>query len=455
MSDQKRLNFFTCPSDSFIPQLLTVDVTPRELGATNQLEQLDDFALLSMFNMMTLEGVLRFADRNDRFRQLIDSYDMIRRFKPDHKWLIINSNESAIENVRVTRNEIILNDIETIHMALRALGSHIERIQFNCHNFSEPEVLAIGQTLNRHCSTSLAAIVLHSPSKNLTNDWTNRFEGVKNISMHLKSASTIAQVHESFPNVEQIELSVEYRSNLNFLMHPMEKLRHLHILDGPSSQIESHPLEVLGFHRQLRSFWFTEIERPQFVEAVNSALPDLESLALTIDVFDPLFQKPSGKMHFPNVTEFLLTVREMSHILQKQSLSFSFDRLERFQFKSGSLPECWMQFISENKALRWISMPLTELTGKQMQRIVEQSPALEEIIIYWSEAQHNEIFGRYFGAESKLKRIGVVLKEADDRDALMTIMLPKWRLVDETVIDNSINWYAKEMHSLLSFEWVG
>lgn len=431
-----------------------MDAIPRELGATNQLEQLDDFTLLSVFNTMTLEGILRFSERNERFRHLIETYDMIRRFAPQHKWLIINSNVSTFENIRIAGNQIILNDVETIQLALRTLGPQVERVQFNCHNFTKPEVLAIGQTLNRHCSASLVAIVLLSPAENLPNDWTNRFEAVKNVSMDLTHGGTLRQVHESFPNVEQIELSLRYHSNVDFLKHPMEKLQHLHIFDGPSSQIEEHPQEVIGLHRQLRSFWFTEIGRPHFVEVLSAALPDLESLALSIDNFDMRFQGHDLKMHFPKVTEFMLTVREMSNIVKKESVPFSFDRLERFELKSASVPECWINFIGANKQLRWISLPWTELRGEQMQEIVERSPRLEEIVVTWSEAQHNDVFGRYFGAASKLKRIGVVPKEADDRVALLAIMSPKWRLIDEATIDQSNNLYHKEMHALLSFEWV-
>lgn len=425
---------------------------PR-LGTTNQIEQLDDFTLLTVFNMMKLEGVLRFADRSTRFHDLITKYDIITKFQPNSKWLIIESNQTTRENILIKTSEIIVNDFETIQMALKTMGSYIHRIQFNCLNFTQEQVIAISHTINKHTSSTLNEIILRNPNKNMTRDWENEFSGVHSIGLELKNGGSISQLHESFPNVEKIELTVGYRSNVKFLMHPMLKLKHLLFIDGPSQAIEEHPTDVLQHNPQLLTFHFNEIDDPRFIDSVNKILPDLKSLALSVDDFGGKYESPALNLHFANVTEFFLSIREMSACVSPGSQIFSFDRLERFRLEVDQFPLHWRNFMEKNKSLRWVSLPWSPLTPTDLHQIYTSLPDLEEIIINWSEANHHDGFREIFFNNSKLKRLGIVLNGQIDRISLLGSLSPKWRLIKESSIGKKMNPYYKEMHAILSFEW--
>lgn len=77
---------------------------------------------------MKFEGILRFAERSEHFRHLITNHDIIAKFQPHTKWMIINSNETTTENVRIDGDQIILNDFNTIQMALRQLSGYVKHI---------------------------------------------------------------------------------------------------------------------------------------------------------------------------------------------------------------------------------------------------------------------------------------------------------------------------------------
>lgn len=125
----------------------------NEINNVTQLQDLNEDVLLEIFEKCKLEQLLDFADMNNRFRELINRYLLILKYRFNKRMLSFSDEDKAITfhnngSIRICGPDVALK-------FLRNFGNTISRIQIGIGIFYLISHQRIGIYINEYCSESL------------------------------------------------------------------------------------------------------------------------------------------------------------------------------------------------------------------------------------------------------------------------------------------------------------
>lgn len=401
------------------------------------LTELDNYALLGIFDNLEFSELLSVADVNANFRSLIAAHYMIAKHHINKKILLIKDNHPPF----ITAQVINIGQYDTIRTMLRNFGDLITSIEFATIHLSTMEVNVISHDIEKYCAKSLVQLKLTDVGIYLTGEVKQTFENIRNVILWQYDYVDNMELDRIYPMMEQLTFDVIYPIEMTSLIRFYPHLKHLEFNEFGSYAEDSVLLEVLQCNPQLRTLHLNRFLESNDLQVISENLVHLESLGLAIyprsNNNDP---SESQIVHFKNVNQFKITVEHVIIVDENQQIPITFGNLEAIEIFSTKLYEPLQKLIERNNNLKAISLPWTE-TMRSFLRIVNvfnRLSHLEEITVKWSNGINADDTLRLFNGNRSLMKITFIVS-VQHCDDLLAVIPGEWEK-DNIQVDYQVNY---------------
>lgn len=397
-----------------------------------ELEHLDHENLISILDWMEFDGLLYMAESNPQFYQLImDKYIIDACAFNEKKIHLTNIKSLSSIGIRMKPNEIFLDVFPLILRVIRNFGHIISRLTFNSTTFNSDQVKVIGQYIDKYCSPSLREFVLSDGNVSPFSKWENIFERCESVEFHNLINHEQLSLKRTFPRLHRLFIQTTNSSNLSFLEHNLSYLQQITLdLSEPSSNAMRSALKnFLLLNNQLRRFEMQSPISAKFLSFVNTALPQLNSLAITIQPLDYASNQLDEKLNFPLVN--ILKLRVIGDDAMFTYLPLTFDRLRSLHLSCDVFDSNAMKFVIQNKHLISLVINDDTLDYTRWLQLIDSLPELTEITaIVRQTFLDSHADSGILMTHKHLQRITIGLSYSYDRQEWIKSMAKNWKLID-------------------------
>lgn len=416
-----------------------------------QLDQLGNYNLLEIFDWMDFDELLKMVEMNQRFYQLIIRHYAITKYQINNKTLLIMDHSRSNKTIEITVDHIKVNQYETALQFLRYFGHIISNVEFNAYLFRFEQSNKITSQVNKYCSKSLTQMTIRNLRSDQIAEWKNQFKNLKTVRLLGSTDCENIQMNFLFPVMQQLEFESVTFSNSSFIEENFPHLMHLKYFKTFSHENNTHMERALVLNPQLRSFSIGGLVDAEFLEFTARQLPNLEILGL-LSFPHGFHNNDVGKtVRFKNVRELTVDLYRNRHEVPEH-IPLVFDRLEKIEMLCHYVPEQAAQFISQNKKLKEVHVPWTDLSREHLLSFVEDLPNLVEISARWKpDAAGSELIALISRKDIKLSKITVFLYGDIDslRSALFATIPSELELVDDRGIQLTLMYPKKYSQEIL------
>lgn len=373
---------------SQIFQSFAAHVPEPALNHISDLEQLDDYSLMHIFDHLHLADLMTIAQIRPRFSDIIIDHYIIAKFHMHEHELIINveSDYRALIFNTEDRRLYIAESFDKLLSVLMHFGHIFNQLTYEITDFGTPSLEKIVEYVDKYCPQAKKAIFVVTVDRDALANWSYSIEITTpsiGLSIYVPQAFPL---NDLFPRMEElkmekiIESAVEYFPNLTKCS--FESVLH------PGSYKKAY--EMIRLNPQLHSFKTMITNNASFVSYINEMLPNLQSLSF--DFFNVAIV--AEMVRFTRVTEFSLDLSYCGADARiGQAIdNIKFDELKNLKIRSGfgRFDANLKEMVRENRGLTSLAIDFS-MTRTELTELIQILPDLEELSIYWRSVRRVQI----------------------------------------------------------------
>lgn len=401
------------------------------MGDAVQLETLDDYALLHIFDYLDFIELLHMADLSRRFRSIIGHHYMLGKYRIQHSIFRIADKKPPA----ITTNAITIGQYEAAAEFLRNFGDLITSFDFSSFYLSDTEIDALSHVIEENCTNSLKQIKLCDAGLKLVAQVKQSFNNVIEVDLSNFAHTYNIELNRIFPNMKTLNVEVQYPIELTSIVQYYPNLTNLQFTEVGYYDEDSILFDVLQLNPQLHSLKVNRFFKAEELQFINKNLQELKTLELS-SYPDHLFEPDENEIiHMDNVKHFVLK-EEHSTFRSHHQIPITFAHLQSIEIFSMKLSMPLQRLIQQNDKLKMISLPWIE-TMESFARILDivgQLNELEEIRLKWQREIGAGNTLRLLNESEQLKRITFIARIGRDYDDLMAIIPSEFEVTTVEVI---------------------
>lgn len=364
--------------------------------AATQLDQLDDYALLAIFDQMGFTDLLNVANQSARFRQLIIDHFMRSKYRLHEKVIKI----AVPRDYSVDGNTLIFREPHIILPFLRNFGHLITSVQFDECGFNRTAAAQIVGYIERYAAKSLRAIKQFRGGTHFFASQTSTFDQVTGVDIECVGPLVDYHLHRIYPRMESLKMLLEQSTGTGVQAYNSAHLKRLEFHEFRNFANDSFLQSLLRTNPQLRSLSLQKAVHIETMRVVRDHLPHLDALNL-VQRKDDLFGAQQ-RIHLASVRHFVFDVIHSSFDHGNRQFPLTFDRLETLRINSMHLHPQLADLLGQNGAIESLSLPM--LTSHQLLvPVLRQMERLQHIHLMWSSSVDADELERLLNAAEQLR----------------------------------------------------
>lgn len=417
-------------------------------------DDLNNCALLDLFDMLNLEELVNLANLSPRVREIITKYYGINKFRLHEKTLQI-----GFQGIPLTRNvkkmeynefTIKIYDMATAIRYLRNFGhltQHIIVYNIDYHQ-QRSWTQNIIEYINEYCSESLRELELMFYGT-FNNTWKKPFTKLTKIEFGGKCywIDSLNNINSSeiFPLLSEIYIGkIELNSSI-CLANNFPHLEYVHLDRIDSNFDEDSFRKFFEMNPQIRSLKLNYVNSLAFLYLVDKMLPNLEHLDMTVGK-DVLRETELGDVHFKNVKNCSVDF-DYQH---SKYIPIIFDQAEELAFHKFFPDELsFVEFMTKNHNVKFLNLLSGGFSLEQWMLIVENMPNLVKIQKWWGLTIENDFIFGLMATETNLKTVILFTKENEDCTTFWRRLVDsQWQVECERGSSNNIITFTRDHNNL-------
>lgn len=404
------------------------------------LNNLDNYTLLNIFEWLNFESSLNLAESDERFHQLFTDHVVQPKFKLHERIVNIQKvpfHQRTNDIIEIYNGRITINRLENVHRVLSNIGHLITKIEFDAIRFNKTEIMKIAQYINEFCSESLQSLLIKPQNGDLFVNWSKPFTGVENVTLFGAFVFGNIPFEQLFPqirvfNVKLYHLSYDTSRDLSFLEMRLPNLQHLTVDIGLTNTKNPSIKEFLRLNPQIRYFATKNFVNMEFLQFMSETLRHLEELKLGSHDRDFLSEINLPRIQFDAVKRFALALYRAR---PPKTFPLEFQHLESLHLTTHELFEPFIEMISRCSYLKRLEIDVAQPDLVQLKRILNSSPQLRDIRAPLEKNIDGNGISGIFEEPTQLNTITVTFfTRTGRRETLLEKIPAQWTLIDETII---------------------
>lgn len=402
-----------------------------------QFDDLDNYALMGVFDELELVDLLKLIDSNGRFNNLIIDHYANGRFQLD-TIQIRYTDEFPGNPIMITDDAINVRDFGAMLKLLRAFGHLIKHIEIEHNHMQATQHQKLGEFLSKYCSQSLEVLKLNYVDNAMVYSLIGPFEKVRVFSLSEGSFDCQSNLNFSkmFPSLQRFEIVKIMMQDSKCTEH---KFPHLEYVGLPMyrAQIRDNQQMYEQFFKinpQIRAVSVWYLNNLNAIKHAERYLSHFDELNLYVPSTLIFFDSAAITIRFKHMKKFAVSLFTSASVGPSR-IPFQFDHLDEFFFNSFDLSVLWMDFIVQQTSLTKLTMANSILDASQWMQITENLPQLKEIITHWASTP--AYFGMLdiFQRHTQLVRVTLTLLSKDEIEELRKDIDQHWQI--ESIVNNN------------------
>lgn len=363
------------------------------------LEQLDDFSLMSVFDLLSLNDLLLLAQMSPRFYDIITKHYLIGKFRL-HEQRIVMRVDGRFSSVFYPSEVMARDDSDRMFWVVEQYGHVFGHIYIDIYKFGDADSRKFIEHVNHYCKNAKKEIDIHKLIEGTLIEQPFSFDNnTYRVRMSSYGNEDIAW-NDLFPALEHLTLGSIEKSIAQHHPH----LKTIILGKNDADYTDPNVLELIRSNPQLRHFHSKTFDNVTYVQYINEMLPNLEWLSLEMKI---VYENDSTVVDFKNVRKFSFNVFSSFGVPAFWSFigNIRFDQLEEMELDiiwKVPLTEQLIRMIAVNRGLKTFktSIPMSHVTFVQL---VEALPELRVLTFDWYEGIHetlSAIFSGRYGLEN-------------------------------------------------------
>lgn len=358
---------------------------PIKNHSLNHFDDLDDYSLMDIFDMLELPDLAKIVPLSPRFHDLIMNHYIKSKYRLHKREIIIIEYESGFFRMFYKDDgnslSLITRQYDEMLIVLQTFGHILGYLDIKISSYLE----GIQSVVNEHCSNAAQTITItaHSGgnSEKMMLSFLNATTIIVDRYVHLPNGSFRLDI--AFPQMQKLVINGQVD-----LQQHYPHLTEVYFELGMDAQYLD-PSELFPFIRlnpQLRVVKTPAFDSVAYLELL-SGLPNLENLYLELVPQTAYTVRASPMARFRHVKNFTLDVdayMASSELAGELLASIQFDQLESFSAYTRHFGrrDFLIDLMVKNTALRNVTMK-SIFTVEQLTRLIEALPQLSEINLVW------------------------------------------------------------------------
>lgn len=403
-------------------------------------EDLNNYALLDIFDTLECEELLHLADANSRFRELITRYHMKNKFHIHERTLKIgvDSKDGLFNGTKIEfgNDTMIINDHVVLIRLFRNFGHLISRISFR-----QPENSTTNSSvwcdrvlgyINEYCAESLQEIMFFDGNFSITK-LRKPFKQLHTVL--IDAESLFDEIYEN--NLTEIFPSLQYFGIRN--PHNIQKegfAQHFpHLTDvsfpGEITRTRNNSKDhefynnLFDLNPQIRNVVSLYIYDFDLFRVTSEKMQNLETLNLMFEMSRDYVPRNVTPIHFKNVKKsYIQFCGFQGHN------SIVFDQLEEMDFVCDANFD-GTSFITKHRKLKVLNKWNAQINYEQYMSIIENLPDLIEIssFIWYADLIGHDVLQNVMQTETNLKKITFFTDSVEHAERLYRFaLIIRWKI---------------------------
>lgn len=414
-----------------------------------RLEDLNNYALLEIFDAMELDELLNLVDTsNSRLRELITRHQIVNRFRI-HEKILKARNDSPQSKIECNNNSVIVDDHVVLLKLLRNFGHIITRISIiHRHNKSTNSVRWYQRAIeyiNEYCSDSLVELMLSGedestvdliliPENYSTYIWQKPFKKLNKLVIKDAMMTDVGyNVSEIFPSLQYLGITLFGPHHFEIFNQHFPQLVHVTF---PFRTFQEYHYKFLEINPQIRSI------RPVIVHDLD-ALRNISGIMQNLETIDILFIEMENNetvpIEFKSVKKVYMRFWFNYYFTAELSNAIKFEEAEELNIFgwNWSTHRNWMNFVLKHPNLKALNKWDAILNLQEYLSIIAHSPELAEIISFLDTSNTNDALLSLMQTKTNLKKITFYSSTLDDGIFLRNVRYPEWEIEIESDLLNA------------------
>lgn len=365
---------------------------------------------------------------------------MVEKYRFHEKIIHIHGGNDVA--LTIEKNQVIIKSHDLASQFLLKFGEIFSKLCVSSKHFNLIELADIYQKLNDHCSKSLNSLEFDGLSINPFTTWSHTFEGITSLAIEnlANVALDMTKPHEIFPNLQNLQISIDSIANLPFFTENFMNLQHLYLKSVENSEENSHLLQFLEGNGHLISIELEIIVNFDLLRGINEKLPHLKRLKLhspSKDFFSP--RNCDERIIFMNVQDFSVSINLAEHS-KAECIPLAFGKLQKMQLLATSLTRPWVEFLKRHTLLQHISMPWIEPTYDDLHTIIDNNlVGINEIGVQWTPTYRGEDVTngivQIMHETNSLRKVTIWMNSSRDFSSdFLALVAPNWTTIDRNAV---------------------
>lgn len=193
---------------SFVSAAPSIDA-----NSVQRLEDLDNYSLLLIFDLLPDDDLFTLAELNVRFRDLIFRHYFNRKYdiKWDEETIRLRIEEYNVSLRLANYTEIAYDTKQTLGMLLM-FGHLFPRLDIEYHTRANPnvDVQKIATFIKRYCNQAAQRMVIHYNTdyyrSNVNNTANITFDNVDYVTLRVWTSPVLIQLNDTFPRMQRLTI---------------------------------------------------------------------------------------------------------------------------------------------------------------------------------------------------------------------------------------------------------
>lgn len=405
-----------------------------------QFDDLDNYALMSVFDKLELFDLLKLIDSNGRIKNLIIDHYANGRFQLDA--IQVRYTDKYSENpITIIGDVINVWDFGTMLKLLRAFGHLLKHIELEYYNTHATQHQELGQFLSKYCSQTLEVLKLNNVVDVMLQSLNGPFEKVKIFSISGGSFDCRNDLNFSkmFPSLQRFEIHKIMMQVSKCIEHKFPHLEYVGLPMYAERIRDNHQMyeQFFKMNPQIRTVSAWYLNNLNAIKNAERYLSHFDELELFVPSTLIFFGANDVTVRFRQLKKFAVNLFTSASVGPSR-IPFQFDHLEEFVFISYDLSILWMDFIVQHATLTKLTMANAILDANQWMQLTESLPQLKEISTHWASTPAYAGMFDIFQRHTQLAKVTLKILSRDELEVLWQDIYQHWQI--ESIVDNEAYW---------------
>lgn len=356
--------------------MIANEIQPISTEST-QLDQMDTYSLLGIFDNLNFEELLYTADISARIRDIIETHYMVPKYQIHEKPTFISLYDKSDESSAY----LVIQKTLNILKFLRNFGHNIEKIKFDAYGYGDDDTI-ISEYIAKYCSNSLNEINLYDGGYYLLNAANETFNQIRSLHFAVSEKKlNNLEIHRIYPRLERLKIYARRPIASQYLAYEFPYLIDLDYSDGESSVDYSTLQRLLEANAQLRSLSINMLTTFEALQMIHDNSPALETLSFVRREGD--FFDANRTIHFESVRNFAVH-KIVTDFDGRDDFPITFEHLNSLEI-AAILNEAMFDLIQRNQKIEMLSISyrVAERSMKRLLNILNDFSTLKTITLLW------------------------------------------------------------------------